>query len=251
MELKQQNHRIALTMDNFSGHHIQYKPECIKLIYFQPRLTSRIQPLDAGIIHCFKALYRVKRCHRAIERDDAGDEDIYQVNDLEAMTMATQAWEGVSSATLKNCWDRTGIQQPRLPKITPSHPCPSTPTITLAGHDALHDKWTRSSTPSELCKAATTPNERSKVEEELRDLLAELEKRGRICQPCTLDEFLFPEEEREIGESTYASEDEDGEIVGMVNEMGLERGDIEESDWCGWLRRTVSSYVQRVVRSRL
>lgn len=230
-ELKQQNHHIALTLDNFAGHHIQYKPEYIKLIYFQPGLTSRIQPLDAGIIHCFKAHYRLKRCLRAIERDKAGEEDIFKGNVLEAMTMATRAWESVSRATLKDCWDRTGILQPRLPKTTPSHSCPSMPA-TLADIDASHNKWAPN-IPSELCEVATIPNERSKVEEELLGLLAQLKERGRISESFTLDQFLDPEEEREIGESLYSFEGGYDEIVGMVQEMGLERGDIIEKGESG------------------
>ncbi|KAG8781291.1 hypothetical protein FRC15_008897 [Serendipita sp. 397] len=49
--------------------------------------------------------------------------------------------------------------------------------------------------------------------------------------PCTLDELLDPEEERAIGESPYAFEGGDAEIIGMVQqEMGLARGNIKEID---------------------
>ena len=145
--------------------------------------------------------------------------------------MATRAWESVSRATLKDCWDRTGILQPRLPKTTPSHSCPSMPA-TLADIDASHNKWAPN-IPSESCEVATIPNERSKVEEELLGLLAQLKERGRISESFTLDQFLDPEEEREIGESLYSFEGGYDEIVGMVQEMGLERGDIIEKGESG------------------
>ncbi len=84
IELQLQNHHIALTLDNFSGHTIQYEPKCITLVYFQPGLTSHVQPLDAGIIRC-------EFCFCAIQRDNADEEDIYKINLLEAMVMAEEA----------------------------------------------------------------------------------------------------------------------------------------------------------------
>ena len=47
---------VVLTINNFPGHIITYKPTNIKLIYFEPNFTPYIQPLDAGIIQCFKPL---------------------------------------------------------------------------------------------------------------------------------------------------------------------------------------------------
>lgn len=77
--------------------------------YFEPNLTSFIQPLDAGIIRCFKAHYRCAFCLRAIELDDAGEQNIYEVNLLEAMFMARDAWRSVKAETIANCWGHTGI----------------------------------------------------------------------------------------------------------------------------------------------
>ena len=137
IELRLQNCHIALTLDNFTGHTIQYEPKNITFIYFQPGLTSHIQPLDAGIIRCFKAHYRHEFCLRAIQRDNAAEEDIYKIDLLEAMMMAMQAWESVSPATLKHCWNHTGIQRPPLPKITLRHPRPLMPANLAAGWDIV------------------------------------------------------------------------------------------------------------------
>jgi hypothetical protein len=97
-------------LGHLSGHSIQYEPKCITFIYFQPGLTSHIQPLDAGIIQCFKAHYQHEFCLCAIQRDNAKEEDIYKIDLLEAMVMAENAWESISPATLKNCWNHAGIQ---------------------------------------------------------------------------------------------------------------------------------------------
>ena len=137
VKLQLDNRHIALTLDNFTGHSIQYEPKCITFIYFQPGLTSHIQPLDAGIIRCFKAHYRHEFCLCAIQQDDAEEQDIYKINLLEAMVMAEQAWKWVSPTTLKNCWDHTGIQRPPLPKIMLRHPRPLMPANLAAGWDIV------------------------------------------------------------------------------------------------------------------
>lgn len=74
--MRQQNRRILLTIDNFPGHNIAYEPTNIQIESFKPNLTSFVQPLDAGIIRCFKALYRRSFCQRALELDDAGERDL-------------------------------------------------------------------------------------------------------------------------------------------------------------------------------
>jgi hypothetical protein len=56
--MRSENRHIALTLDNFAGHTISHQPKNILLVFFAPNLMAFVQPLDAGIIHCFKAHYR-------------------------------------------------------------------------------------------------------------------------------------------------------------------------------------------------
>ena len=150
IELQLQNRDIALTLDNFTGHNIQYEPKHITLIYFKPGLTSHVQPLDAGIIRCFKAHYWHEFCLCAIEKDNQDEEDIYKINLLEAMEMAVLAWQSVSPTTLKNCWNHTGIQHLRLPTITLRHPRPSMPATLAAGWDIVVEWATKQSSLPEV-----------------------------------------------------------------------------------------------------
>ena len=48
-----------------------------------------------------------------------------------------KAWEAASAATIKNCWQHTGILHPWLPKITLKHPCPLMPANLEAGWDIV------------------------------------------------------------------------------------------------------------------
>jgi len=73
-------------------------------------MTSFIQPYDAGIIRCFKALYRRNFCARTVDLDAAGERNIYKLTLLEGMTMAKAAWEAVSAEMIQHCWDHTKIQ---------------------------------------------------------------------------------------------------------------------------------------------
>ena len=97
-------------MDNFPGHNIKYKPENIHLECFEANMTLFVQPLDSGIIRCFKAHYRKAFCFRALDLDEAGADDIYKINLLEVMLLAKAAWDAVSAETIANCWNHSGIQ---------------------------------------------------------------------------------------------------------------------------------------------
>ncbi len=111
VQFQSQNWHVALTLDNFMGHTITYKPTHIELIYFEPNLTPYVQPLDAGIIRCVKAHYRKAFCARAVDMDEAGESDIYKINLLEIMLMVRQAWDAVTPETIANCWKHMGITE--------------------------------------------------------------------------------------------------------------------------------------------
>jgi hypothetical protein len=74
--MQQQNRNVVLTLDNFSGHYVEYQPKNVLVVFFEPNLTAWIQPLNAGIIRCVKAHYRRGQCRRALDCDDAEEADI-------------------------------------------------------------------------------------------------------------------------------------------------------------------------------
>lgn len=110
-EFRSANRYVALTLDNFAGHMIAYEPTNIEFIYFEPNLTPYVQPLDAGIILCVKAHYRKAFCARAVDLDEAGEEDIYKINLLEVMLMVRRAWDAVTPETIAHCWKHSGITE--------------------------------------------------------------------------------------------------------------------------------------------
>lgn len=126
-QLKNENRNILLLQDNFSGHVIPESLTNIRVVNFKPNLTSHIQPNDQGIIRCFKAHYRTKFIHRAIGlyESDVTPSQIYDINQLEAMRLADEAWNNVDMTTIRNCWRKAGF----LPdthssnnQLPPAHP---------------------------------------------------------------------------------------------------------------------------------
>ena len=115
--MRAENRHILLTVDNFSAHSIDYVPTNIQLEFFEPNLTSFVQPLDAGIIRCYKAQYRKAVCMRALELDAAGERDIYKINVLEGIKMSEAAWNAVTAETIQHCWNHTKIIQPFVCQI--------------------------------------------------------------------------------------------------------------------------------------
>ncbi|KAF9226060.1 DDE-domain-containing protein [Gyrodon lividus] len=81
-----------------------------------PNMTPFIQPCDAGIIRCFKALYCHNFSRQAIDLDKAGECKIYKIDLLEAMVMANEAWNSMMPETIRNCW----IPSPFLPSSSQS-----------------------------------------------------------------------------------------------------------------------------------
>jgi hypothetical protein len=50
-------------------------------------MTSFVRPLIAEIIQRFRAFYRQSFCQRTVNQNEAGKEEIYKINLLEAMFM--------------------------------------------------------------------------------------------------------------------------------------------------------------------
>jgi len=110
-KMRSESRHVCLFVDNFSGHTISYEPTNVQLEFFEPNMTSFVQPCDAGIIRCFKALYCRNFCARAIDLDEAGESNIYKITLLEGMMMAHAAWRTLSPTTIMNCWNHTQIQR--------------------------------------------------------------------------------------------------------------------------------------------
>jgi hypothetical protein len=108
---KYHGQRVLLLLDNCSSHKmggldLQY----VDVLFLPPNTTSKIQPMDAGIIVSFKRHYRRFHIHWMIEQVEGGlrAQDL-KMNVLQAIQYIIQGWSEVDAETIRNCWRHTDI----------------------------------------------------------------------------------------------------------------------------------------------
>ena len=108
------NRKVALLLDNTGCHpdNIETKYSNIKIIFLPPNTTSRLQPLDLGIIQNFKAFYRKLFLRYIVSRIDECEtvSDITKsLNLLTAVRWVALAWKEVKEQTVLKCFRKAGI----------------------------------------------------------------------------------------------------------------------------------------------
>uniref|UniRef100_A0A8C4XHT4 HTH CENPB-type domain-containing protein n=1 Tax=Erpetoichthys calabaricus TaxID=27687 RepID=A0A8C4XHT4_ERPCA len=101
--------RIILFIDNCRAHNHIPVMKAVTIKFMPPNTTSKLQPLDQGIINNFTLRYRkliVRKLLRDIEDKHPLGSDL-----LEAMRMARRAWNEVPEETIKNCFKKAGFAQ--------------------------------------------------------------------------------------------------------------------------------------------
>ena len=176
-----QDRQILLLLDNAPSHvtkdlslvHVNVK-------FLPPNCTSKIQPMDAGIISAFKRRYRRLHYQHAVDQDERGAQNIYKVDQLTAMRWVHVAWNAVSAATIANCYRNTGlcVDGPRR----------DAPTIQ---------------------EVAVDEEERA-VERDLMDAIQTL----RVRNPMSIETLLNPAQENQMCNVELSDE----EIIGMVQQ---------------------------------
>ena len=100
-----ENRKVILFLDNATYHPelMDDKFSNIKIVFLPKNTTSRLQPLDAGIIRNFKVKYRIN--------DNASAAEIVQgVNILMAIRWVQRAWKDVTLSTVKRCFEKCGFR---------------------------------------------------------------------------------------------------------------------------------------------
>ena len=113
-KLARKQRNVILFLDNAPCHprDMKGKYDHIKIVFFPPNCTSRLQPLDLGIIQAFKLKYmKLMLTHVVSKIDDCNSatEVCKSVDLLQAIRWIAQAWESVSDSTIKKCFAKAGI----------------------------------------------------------------------------------------------------------------------------------------------
>ena len=110
--------KIILFMDNAPCHpeSLSERYSNIEFVFLPKNTTSRLQPLDGGIIRNFKLKYRRKLLKFVISRinDNVKARDIIQeVDVLNAVSWIKFAWGEVPEETIVNCFKKWGFRKKR------------------------------------------------------------------------------------------------------------------------------------------
>ena len=110
-KMRMQNRNILLFMDNCSAHPHVELPN-VKLAFFPPNTTSKLQPMDAGIIQATKLHYRKKLMRHVIflmDEMSKATEVARQVTVLDAILWFQSAWQTVTAETIQKCFKNCGF----------------------------------------------------------------------------------------------------------------------------------------------
>lgn len=100
--------KVLLLIDNCSAHGKDgtLPPlRHVRVEFLPPNATSKVQPLDAGIIAWVKGKYKRRLLFRVFDNIDMGSKSIYNVDILCAMRWTQEEWESCPANVIKNCFD--------------------------------------------------------------------------------------------------------------------------------------------------
>ena len=101
-------------VDNCSAHPDSIEASNLKLVFLPPNTTSKLQPMDAGVIQAVKTKYRVKllRCILCRMDDcDTASELVKKVNVLDAISWMKAFWYDLSIESIKKCFTHCSFKQ--------------------------------------------------------------------------------------------------------------------------------------------
>lgn len=110
-KMKRQNRKILILLDYATCHKIQTELSNVSLLFLPANTTSRLQPLDQGIIQSFKSYYRKKVLSHLIGLMDTGKsfKDLNKsITMLDVIDWTTAAWKEVKVTTIEKCFAMCG-----------------------------------------------------------------------------------------------------------------------------------------------
>ena len=102
-----QQRNVLLLLDNCPAHPDVEGLTSIKVAMLPANATSKLQPMDQGIINNVKALYRNKVLSKLICSLDRGADSTVTL--LDALHYINVAWDEISQTTIRKCFQKCGI----------------------------------------------------------------------------------------------------------------------------------------------
>lgn len=154
-------------------------------------------------IAAFKRHYRRLHLQNALDRNERNETNLYKVDQFTAMRWSLAAWSEISSTTIKNCFDHTGLMDG---------------LIRTEGGQELGT----GAVDQEDHQEGASALEEQLVEEELASALERLPLRN----PMSIAYLLNPDEEEESAHSKLT----DAEIIKLVQQPEEDEVDATEEE---------------------
>ncbi|XP_066158314.1 tigger transposable element-derived protein 6-like [Euwallacea fornicatus] len=105
-----QNRKMLFIIGNCPAHpQLNHKLRAIQLTFFPPNMTSILQPLDQGIINCFKHHYRERILKKFLDSFESHS-FIPKIDLLDCINIVANMWNvEVTQTTIHNCFRKTGF----------------------------------------------------------------------------------------------------------------------------------------------
>ncbi|XP_064461997.1 tigger transposable element-derived protein 6-like [Ornithodoros turicata] len=109
-DMARQKRKVLLVLDNCAAHHVKPSLAAVTVLFLPPNATSKIQPLDLGIIHAFKVCYRRRLVQRLLIAIDRPTVDIpLRISLFGAVEMIKASWMEISSQCILHCFRKAGF----------------------------------------------------------------------------------------------------------------------------------------------
>lgn len=114
-KMRAEKRSVLLLLDNAGCHPpemLQDKFSNIKILFVPPNTTSKLQPLDLGIIANFKVHYKRLFLQHVLARIDEAKnatEVTGSINVLTAIRLVALGWREVKASTIKKCFSKAGV----------------------------------------------------------------------------------------------------------------------------------------------
>ena len=103
--------KVLLFVDNISSHKEDITLKATTVKFFPPNTTSKLQPMDQGVIKTGKVHYRRMFVKRLIAEINAGDKDEFgKINLKDGIELLGRAWNCVTPETISNCFRKAGFK---------------------------------------------------------------------------------------------------------------------------------------------
>lgn len=118
--MKMRKRKIVLVLDNATSHSHSLTLSNVNLQFLPPNTTSKLQPLDLGIIRAFKARYRkhmLKHLLTKIDSCENGTSLTKSISVLDAIYWIMKSWNETKDITIQKCFQDAGF-----PSVNPEQP---------------------------------------------------------------------------------------------------------------------------------